>query len=163
MLNINFWNIAFTVINLLVLYFFMRHFLVKPMQAILEERKQMVERDLDDATRSKQEAEKMKREYEASIQNADAEADKIVETAKARGTEEYNRILAQAKTDATKKMEEADRTIAREREKTLSDLRASVADLAMVATAKLLAEQSGPQNDRNCYDAFLSQSGEKHD
>ena len=57
MLNINFWNIAFTVINLLVLYFFMRHFLVKPMQAILEERKQMVERDLDDATRSKQEAE----------------------------------------------------------------------------------------------------------
>ena len=59
----------------------------------------------------------MKREYEASIQNADAEADKIVETAKARGTEEYNRILAQAKTDATKKMEEADRTIALEREK----------------------------------------------
>ncbi|WP_432628560.1 F0F1 ATP synthase subunit B [Brotaphodocola sp.] len=163
MLNINFWNIAFTVINLLVLYFFMRHFLVKPMRAILEERKQMVERDLDDATRSKQEAEKMKREYEASIQNAGAEADKIVEMAKTRGTEEYNRILAQAKTDAAKKMEEADRTIALEREKTLTDLRASVADLAMAAAAKLLSEQNGPQNDRNCYDTFLSQSGERHD
>lgn len=163
MLNINFWNIAFTVINLLVLYFFMKHFLVKPMRAILDERKQMVERDLDAASASKQEAEQMKKEYEASIQNADQEAGKILENAKLRATEEYNQILARAKTDATKKMEEADRTIALEREKALTDLRASVAELAMTATAKLLAEQNRPQNDRSCYDAFLSQSGEKHD
>ena len=35
MLNINFWNIAFTVINLLVLYLFLKHFLMKPLMEIM--------------------------------------------------------------------------------------------------------------------------------
>ena len=30
MLNLNIWNVAFTVINLLVLYLFMKHFLIGP-------------------------------------------------------------------------------------------------------------------------------------
>lgn len=36
MLNINFWNIAFTVINLLVLYLFLKHFLMKPLMEIMK-------------------------------------------------------------------------------------------------------------------------------
>ena len=40
MLNINFWNIAFTVINLLVLYLFLKHFLMKPLMEIMEKRPQ---------------------------------------------------------------------------------------------------------------------------
>ena len=58
MLRISVWNIAFTIINILVLFFFMRHFLMKPVMEILEERKKLVEKDLDEADRSKiQEAE----------------------------------------------------------------------------------------------------------
>ena len=44
MLRISVWNIAFTIINILVLFFFMRHFLMKPVMEILEERKKLVER-----------------------------------------------------------------------------------------------------------------------
>ena len=46
MLNLNIWNVAFTVINLLVLYLFMKHFLIGPVRSILDERKQMIEHDL---------------------------------------------------------------------------------------------------------------------
>ena len=53
MLRISVWNIAFTIINILVLFFFMRHFLMKPVMEILEERKKLVEKDLDEADRSK--------------------------------------------------------------------------------------------------------------
>ena len=49
MLRISVWNIAFTIINILVLFFFMRHFLMKPVMEILEERKKLVEKDLDEA------------------------------------------------------------------------------------------------------------------
>lgn len=47
MLNINFWNIAFTVINLLVLYLFLKHFLMKPLMEIMEKRQAQVETDLN--------------------------------------------------------------------------------------------------------------------
>ena len=46
MLNLNIWNVAFTVINLLVLYLFMKRFLIGPVRRILDERKQMIEHDL---------------------------------------------------------------------------------------------------------------------
>ena len=49
MLNINFWDIAFTIINIVVLYLFLKHFLMKPLMSILEERKQMVEKELQNS------------------------------------------------------------------------------------------------------------------
>ena len=157
MLNLNIWNIACTVINILVLYIFMKHFLVAPVRRILDERKQMIERDLDDAKDTRTQAEQLKEEYEASMGNADQEASKIIEDARARAGEEYNRILEQAKKDAAKKMEEADRT------KAMSDLQAGVAGLAMTAAAKLLSEQAGPDRDRNLYNSFLAGSGDSND
>ena len=63
MLNINFWNIAFTIINILVLYLFLKHFLMKPVMAILEERKQMVEKELDEAAVSSRDSDLLKKKY----------------------------------------------------------------------------------------------------
>ena len=77
MLNINFWNIAFTIINILVLYLFLKHFLMKPVMAILEERKQMVEKELDEAAVSSRDADLLKKKYELSLENAKAEDIKV--------------------------------------------------------------------------------------
>ena len=107
MLNINFWNIAFTIINILVLYLFLKHFLMKPVMAILEERKQMVEKELDEAAVSSRDADLLKKKYELSLENAKAEADDIVTKAKVRASEEYDRILKKADADAAKKADEA--------------------------------------------------------
>ena len=71
MLRIDFWNIAFIIINLLVLYFFMKHFLIGPVTKIVEERRLMVEKDLDDAARAKEEAGRIKAQYEAAAAGAD--------------------------------------------------------------------------------------------
>ena len=68
MLNINFWNIAFTIINILVLYLFLKHCLMKPVMAILEERKQMVEKELDEAAVSSRDADLLKKKYELSLE-----------------------------------------------------------------------------------------------
>ena len=72
-------------------------------------------------------------------------------------------IRDRAREDAAKKMEDADKTIALEREKAMNDLKVSVAGLAMSAAAKLLSEQSGPENDRNLYNRFLAESGDRND
>ena len=105
MLNLNIWNVAFTVINLLVLYLFMKHFLIGPVRRILDERKQMIEHDLDEAKNRETEARQMKEQYQASIGSADEEASKIIEEARNRAAAEYEKVLAQARADAARKME----------------------------------------------------------
>ena len=161
MLNISIWNIACTVINILVLYLFMRHFLFGPISRIMEERKAMIEADLDKASQAKKEAEQMKGQYEASIGNAEAEAARLIADAKA--GEAYDKIIEQARLDSSRQIEDAEKAIALEREKAMSDLQAGVAGLAMTAAAKLLREQSRPEDDRSRYTRFLAEAGEGHD
>ena len=163
MLNISFWNIAFTIINVLVLLLFMRHFLMKPVMEILEQRKQMVEKDLDAASTAKSQAEALKTQYAASLENAGEEADRIVAEAREKAQDEYDRIVKKADEDAAKPMDAARKTMDAEREKALNDLRASVTGLAMTAAAKLLAEQSSADHDKKRYDAFIAGAGENHD
>ena len=166
MLRIDFWNIAFIIINLLVLYFFMKHFLIGPVTKIVEERRQMVEKDLDDAARAKEEAGRIKAQYEAAAAGADQEAREIIQEARERAQSEYDKILAQAGKDAEKKQKDAEKVIAMEREKAMEDLKLSAAGLAMTAAARLLSQQSGPGEDQKRYQEFLAkaaESGDGHD
>lgn len=163
MLKIDFWNIAFTVINLLVLYFFLKHFLIGPVTAIMKERQSSIEENLDAAQDTKNQALALKSRYEASMGNAGEEAAQLVAAAKQRAGQEYDKILEQAQEDARKKMEEADKAIALEREKTMRDLEAAIAGLAMTAAAKLLEEQSDGAADSQMYNRFLKEAGERHD
>ncbi len=163
MLKIDFWNIAFTVINILVLYVFLKHFLLAPVKKILEERKAIIERDLDAASAAKTEADRLKKEYETSLRLAGEEASKIVEEARIKGQSEYDRIMEQANRDAARQKERAGKAIAQERERAMEELKLSTAELALSAAEKLLGKQSKAEKDRQLYDAFLGESGDCHD
>ena len=43
------WNVLFTIINLLILYFGLRKFLIKPVTNVMEQRRQMIEGQMADA------------------------------------------------------------------------------------------------------------------
>ena len=171
MLRISVWNIAFTIINILVLFFFMRHFLMKPVMEILEERKKLVEKDLDEADRSKIQAAELKERYEASLAAAEKEADCIVAKARQQAQSEYERMMEQADQDARKKLQASEKTMdlvgsemcIRDREKVLNELRTSVTGLAMTAAARLLTEKNSPEWNKRQYDVFLAGEGEKND
>ena len=163
MLRIDFWNIAFIIINLLVLYLFMKHFLVEPVMKIVEQRQSMVEKDLNQAASARKEAEEAKAQCQAAAAGADEKAQEIIKDARAKAQAEYDRILAQAGKDADKKLENAEKTIELEREKALGDLKLSVAELAMTAAARLMTEQNNAGEDKKRYQAFLAESGEAHD
>ena len=71
MLDFDVWTIVFSVINILVLFFFLKKFLFGRVNAMLEKRAQMVQADLDQAKQSTQEAEQLKSEYEATLQRSE--------------------------------------------------------------------------------------------
>ena len=157
------WTFVAQICNLFLTVFLVKKFLFDRINKVVEERKQMVEKELDEAAVSSRDADLLKKKYELSLENAKAEADDIVTKAKVRASEEYDRILKKADADAAKKADEAKKVIELEREKALNDLQASVTGLAMTAAAKLLSEQRSPENDRKRYQAFLASAGEKHD
>ena len=93
MLNINFWNIAITIVNLLVLYALMRKFLVKPVRAIMEEREQRIESQLMDASQKQEQAHNLKMEYEDKLEQAGVEASAIIQKAREIASQEQEQMI----------------------------------------------------------------------
>ena len=111
-------NFLYTMINLIVLAFLLKKFLIKPVTDIMEKRRQLIEDGL-----------------KRIVEEADARAGSIIESAKA--------------------------DIRVEREQTMSALQSEIAGLAMTAAAKIVAEQTG--NNQEIYDKFLEEVGEAHE
>ena len=81
MIEIN-MNLVYTIINVIILYLLLRHFLIKPVTDIMEKRKQLIADGLQSAQDAQDGALKMKQEYEAALNGAKQESVQIVENAR---------------------------------------------------------------------------------
>ena len=100
MLNLDPWTVLWTGINLVVLYLLMRHFLFKPVTAMMEQRTKAIEDGLSQAEAAKQAAQALDQENEARLAQVRGQADQIVAQAKLQGQREYDQIISSAQADA---------------------------------------------------------------
>jgi F-type H+-transporting ATPase subunit b len=96
MLQLDVWNVLFTVINLLILFVLMRIFLYKPVQKIIAARQAEADKQFDEAAAKQSEAEELKTKYEAVLSDAENEKKKVVAEARKTADEEYQRIVTDA-------------------------------------------------------------------
>ena len=159
MLDFQLSTVIFTVLNLLILYVVLRKLLFGRVNRILEERAALVEKELSSAERQKAQAEEMRKEYEDQL--AHAQAAKIVDQAKARGEQEYQAILDQAQEDTRRMQEQAQAKNRADREKLMRSARQEVAQLAVLAAAKVTGQALDQDSDRAMAEQFLSEAGER--
>ena len=92
-------GIVFTLINLLILYAALRHFLIGPIQSVLEQRKQMIDGQFASAAGKEEQAMQLKGQYEGLLADAKGESRRILEDSRQRAQREYesrvNEIEAQ--------------------------------------------------------------------
>ena len=96
MLRIDFWNILWTVVNLLVLYLLMKKFLFGRVIQVMEQRKALIDSQFASAGEAEKKALDMNAQYEKSLSEAKETSVKILDQAKADGQAEYQRIVDEA-------------------------------------------------------------------
>lgn len=111
---------------------------------------------LDEAKALREEAEELKREYQAKAADADSEAAAMIERAKG----EAERIVAKAEEDAKALVERrkatAEAKIAAEERAAIDELRATAAKAATAAAAKLIAERNDAAADKALVDEAIA-------
>ena len=158
MLNLD-WNIVWTIVNILVLFLLLKHFLFKPITEMMESRTAEIENNLKDAEDQKQKASELTAQYEEKLQGAHAEAAQIVSEARQRGQREYDAILKTAGQDAQKEQERARADMEREREEMLRGVQENVTELVLLTPSKLSQKELDEESDRKLVDSFLSEAG----
>ena len=146
-------NILWTIINLLILYALMKHFLFQPVHDILGKRKQEIESDFALANQQKQEALESKNKANQQLENMQTICDGMLADAKEKASLEYEQIIA----DANKK---SDEMIEQARIKTIevaneekAKAKSEIADLINKATDKI----TNTKSDEKLYDDFLKE------
>ena len=145
------WNVLFTIINLLILYFGLRKFLIKPVTNVMEQRRQMIEGQMADAKKTTEQANELKSQYDESAH--------IVEKARKTAQAEYESRVNAADQEAEKIIANAHKTIDLEREKTVQDLQTQIAGLAMMAAGKVLGKADAAEQNKLMYEQFLAKTG----
>lgn len=153
-------NLVFTIINLLVLYFLLKKFLFKPVNTIIEQREEAIKKQFDEAEETKKQAVELKKEYEASLENAKEDSEKIVQEARVKARTEYDRIVKSADEDVARRLQKAEEAIAEEKAKSLRSMENEIENLVMAAATKVVGEKVTVENSQKLYDEFLAEMGE---
>lgn len=161
MLEFQPWTIFFTIVNLLILYFFFRKFLFGRINAVLEQREELIRTQVSEAEQQNVEAKKTKEEYESKLAGARQEAADLVADAKRRADEAYAQRMAQAEADAKQTAAEAEARIAAERSEMLRSARGEVAHLAVLAASEVAGKRLDTDSDRALAEEFLAKVGEQ--
>ena len=109
-------------IAILVMFTFLSYLLFNPARDFLKKRQERVKQDIDQAAADKEEARKLREDYESRIQNIQAEADEILSAARKKALENETRIVDEAK-------EEAARILSRARNQAELEKKAAAEDM----------------------------------
>ena len=156
MLDFNYWNIIWSVVNILILYILLRIFLFKPVSKIMNERTHTIQKNLESAEKSKEEAESLKKQYADDIAAAKEEARSILNKAHEDADAERSSMLRKTQEEADRMIADANKTIENERKKVLRQAQSEIADLAIEAASRIIGENVDDEKNRRLVDKFLS-------
>lgn len=155
------WNIIWTVVNLLILFVFLKKFLFSKVLDIIAKRQSMVDSSFSEAKKASEEAAGLKLQYENNLKNADEQAADIISSAKERANEIHDKAVSDTRKETEKMIEEANRVIALEQEKAMQASKQEITCLAVAIASKIISNKSDNNNNSHELDAFLAEAGAK--
>lgn len=134
-------QIGIQLLNTIILCTVLSKLLYKPVTGFLNKRKEAVAAQIDAAELKLQEADKLKKEYEAKLKNIEGEKLYILDKARIEAKENSNRIISQAKDEAETIKNRAMVDIQREQEKAKDEIKNNIVELSTLISGKFIAEK----------------------
>jgi len=157
---INIYTIIFQLINIAILYLFLKKYLFKPMGDFLEHRREKVQNQFEEAKRQYQEATSLQREYKEKLENAREEVRLLLKTAEDEAGELKTQWINQAKEEAEGIISKAASEIERAKNTATKELMQRTMDLALLAAAKILEENISSEQQHEIIQRAMGRIGE---
>jgi len=126
-----------TIVCFLVTLFVLKRFAFGPIQKMLDERRDRIRRSIEEAENARKEARSLLEEHRLLIGQARGQAEQILAEARRVADSQRQRVKEETEADRERRLEETKRQIEAETHRALEQIRAEVADLTLVATAKV--------------------------
>ena len=159
-LSLNVWHIVMAIGNLLILVLILKKFLFKPVQNILKQREDEVNKIYSDADKALTKANQDKAAYERKLVDVKEEADSLIKSASERAKQESGEIVAAAKAEAERRLRNADEDIERAKRKAAQDMKNSIAEMVVDLASEVAAKEIDPKAHSELIDSAIESLGD---
>lgn len=153
-------DVVLTGINIFILFFALSYLLFNPARDFLEKRRQKIAGELADAAENKKTAQELKAEYESRLKEVNKEADAILAEARKKAMMKEADILDEARAEAARIIERANRQVELERKKALDDMKQEIISIASLMAGKVVAGSMDVKMQDSLIDETLKEMGE---
>ncbi len=158
-ISVNIWHILISLCNLLILFLIVKRFLFKPVKNVLDKRNAEIDKRYTAADEAKKAAEADMAAYRAKMENAQAEADAILQKAQKTAQLRSDTMLSEAKEKADLMFDKAHAGIEAETRRARQSLQQEVANLSLELTEKMLKREVRADDHRELIDSFIDEIG----
>lgn len=152
---------VFAAIAFLVLYWLLNKYAFGPLFGIMEQRRKLVQDQMQTAEKNRAEASQLLEEQKKAIQEARKEAYDLIEQAKVTSTRQADDILQQAKDEAGRIKTDAVKDIENEKNKAIAALRGQVSAMSVMIASKIIEKQVDEKSQQELVDQYLKEVGGK--
>ena len=141
-------------IAVFVMFLFLSYMLFNPAREMLKKRQDKVKNDIDSAEKSREDAAKLKEEYENRLREIHKEEDAILSAARQKALENETKIIDQAKAEAAN-------IIARANHQAELEIKKEIITVASMVAGKAVSEKLDIEIQDSLIDDTLKEIGEK--
>lgn len=151
---------SLTIIAIFFLFLAFSYFLFNPVRKMLNDRKEKIHDELEDAKENMEYAQELKAQYEEKLKTVDKEAETILSEARRKALGNENQIIAQAKEEAARILERARVEAELEKQKMADDVKKEMIYVASIMAGKVVSASIDTTVQNRLVDETLREMGE---
>ena len=159
-ISVNIWQIVISLANLLLIVLILKKFLWKPIQRVMKQRQEMVDKQFADAAEAEAKANEDKAQWAEKLAIADDEAAARIAAADETARRHGERVVAEAKEKAQGILRQAEAEAELERQKATASIRDEIADVSAELAQKMLEREINAEDHRAMIASFLDEVGD---
>jgi F-type H+-transporting ATPase subunit b len=144
-----------------LLYTFLNKKIFKPLFGIIDQRRALVQGQINSAEESRKQADLLLEEQKQAIVQAKKDAYTILEQTRATSAKQLEEIVGQAKTEASRLKDEALKDIENEKNNAVAALRSQVSALSVMIASKIIEKQVDEKSQEQLVEHYLKEVGGK--
>lgn len=148
-------TMGFVILNFLILAALLYGLLWEPITKMLDDRAASIRKDIEQASASREDAEKLKQRYEQAMANARSEANRLRQEKVREGDVEKDKIVGKAREEARRLVEDAQSQITAALAEARKGLRSEVGSISVEIAARILGREVDQSVHRQMIDDFL--------
>lgn len=159
-ISVNLWQIVVSLLNLVILFLIIKKFLYQPVKNVLKSRQEKIDEKNSQAEAYLSEAEETKAQLEAKLNDAENQADEILNEATVNATRRKEKILAEARDEADTIIRQAKTNAELEMKKAESDIKTQIVDVSFELSKKIIEREINKEDHHKLIDSFIEQIGD---